>query len=704
MKKHMKKLGSKLLALCMALAMVVTSIAIAPVTAKAGEGEGTELTVHFKNEKNWDSVYAKFGSGTSWDAIPGLEYCKNNDLGGTISANASNSGWYSFKITTTASIEKVCGLFNCGEWGDGNQTSNYTITVADATGKEVWITYADASANDNVTVAYTAPEKWVSGAAVTAPADPATTDTGISKPDETKLKLYYYITDAEKSYEDYAMNVWGGASLTEAGTYLTVTAWGNQTYRKLKDTGMTNTIDGLDGKWAYAGLDSSNIEGVQFVTADGGDDVWNSEIKAQGLTEAYYVPGYGWYKEAACQNEIKAPTLQDEFYIVGAGDVLGNWDVTGGVKMTKMADGIYQVIVAMPAGSYEFTPVQDPANFAWSHQYQDYENKRSNYKVTVESDSRILFTVKNPDSTTNKAEVTAEAVENIYTVEFKDGDTVLKTELVEAGKAANAPELPVKTGYTAAWDKDFSAITADTTVNVVWTENVAEVKSYTVTFKDGDTVLKTEAVEAGKAATAPELPAKTGYTAAWDKDFSAITADTIVSVTWTANTYTLTYHVNGGSKLKNATKTVTYDDVYGTLASPKRKGYTFKGWYTAKTKGTKVTSSTKVTGDATIYAQWKKVTKPGTVTVKSVKNSAKKTMKVSVKSVKGADGYEIRYSTKESMKNAKKVTTTKTSTSIKKLTKGKTYYVQVRAYKIDSAGKKVYSSKYSKTVKVKIAK
>lgn len=709
MKKHMKELGNKLLAFCMALAMVVTSLAIAPVTAKAEDASsGTELTIHFKNEKNWDTVYGMV-AGDDWAAITGYEYCKNSIYGGIISANTSNSGWYSLKISTTDTITTVNGNFNCGAWNSdtetNNQTADYKVTVADGT--EAWITY-ESTEGTGVTVSYTAPEGWTEGAEVSAPTDPTLTDTGVSKPEDTQLKLYYYILDSSaKTYDDYALNVWGGASLTEAGTFLTITAWGNQQYRKLLDAGL-ETNNGLAGKWAYVGLDSNSIEGMQFLTVDGGENVWNSQITSQGLTEAYYVPGYGWFKEATCDNEIKAPDLQDEFYIVGDGDALGNWGIKDGVKMIKTADGVYQAIVAMTAGTYSYTPVQDPVNFAWEHQYKDSENDWANYSVTVENDCRILFTVKNPDSTSNTAEVTAEVAENVYTVEFKDGDTVLKTEIVEAGKAATAPTLPTKDGYTASWDKDFSNITADTTVNVVWTENAkestSEVKSYTVTFKDGDSVLKTETVEAGKAATAPELPTKTGYTASWDKDFSDIAADTIVNVTWTANTYTLTYNVNGGSKLKNSTKAITYDSTYGKLATPKRKGYTFKGWYTAKTKGTKVTSNTKVTGDVTIYAQWKKVTKPGKVTVKSVKNSAKKTMKVSVKSVKGADGYEIRYSTKKSMKGAKKVTTTKTSTTIKKLTKGKTYYVQVRAYKLDSAGNKVYSSKYSKTTKVTIKK
>ena len=303
---------------------------------------------------------------------------------------------------------------------------------------------------------------------------------------------------------------------------------------------------------------------------------------------------------------------------------------------------------------------------------------------------------------------TVQVAARTYTVTFKDGNTVLKTQTVEEGKAAEAPAAPTKAGYTFdGWDIAFNNVTSDLTVNAKWKAAVTtpETKNYTVTFKDGSSVLAVQTVEEGKAASAPGVT-KAGYTLSWDKAFSSVTADLTVNAKWTANAYKITYNVNGGRKLKTTSKTVTYDQTYGTLAAPKRTGYTFSGWYTAKTKGTKITakSSVKITANTTLYAHWSKVAKPAKVKKPTVKNSAKKTMKVSFKRVKGAAGYEIRYSTKSSMKSAKKVTTKKTSATIKKLTKGKTYYVQVRAYKLDSAGKKVYSKAYSTKAKVTIKK
>ena len=51
----------------------------------------------------------------------------------------------------------------------------------------------------------------------------------------------------------------------------------------------------------------------------------------------------------------------------------------------------------------------------------------------------------------------------------------------------------------------------------------------------------------------------------------------------------------------------------------------------------------------------------------------------------------------------KKVTVTGTSKTLSKLSKGKNYYVKVRAYKKDSTGAKVYGS-FSSAKKVKISK
>lgn len=95
------------------------------------------------------------------------------------------------------------------------------------------------------------------------------------------------------------------------------------------------------------------------------------------------------------------------------------------------------------------------------------------------------------------------------------------------------------------------------------------------------------------------------------------------------------------------------------------------------------------------------------VTLKSVKNVRTKSIVVNWKKIKGVSGYQITYSTsrKFDKKSTKIITISKASTvskTIKKLKKGKKYYVKVRAFRKDKNSKKVYGS-YSviKSVNVK---
>ncbi len=84
-----------------------------------------------------------------------------------------------------------------------------------------------------------------------------------------------------------------------------------------------------------------------------------------------------------------------------------------------------------------------------------------------------------------------------------------------------------------------------------------------------------------------------------------LTANTTLYAYWTSSP-TVNFEANGGTTPSPVSKTVTTGSTYGSLATTSRPGYTFKGWYTAATGGTAVTSITTVTepGYHTLYAQW----------------------------------------------------------------------------------------------------
>ncbi len=59
--------------------------------------------------------------------------------------------------------------------------------------------------------------------------------------------------------------------------------------------------------------------------------------------------------------------------------------------------------------------------------------------------------------------------------------------------------------------------------------------------------------------------------------YNKAAANTGLLALWTPNNYTVKYYGNGGST-SAASKTVTYDSTYGTLATASRTGYTFNNW------------------------------------------------------------------------------------------------------------------------------
>lgn len=61
---------------------------------------------------------------------------------------------------------------------------------------------------------------------------------------------------------------------------------------------------------------------------------------------------------------------------------------------------------------------------------------------------------------------------------------------------------------------------------------------------------------------------------------------------------------NGG-RVSSGSKTVICGKTYGTLPTPTRRGYTFAGWYTAKSGGS--SSVVRTTRNQTLYARWKLV-------------------------------------------------------------------------------------------------
>ena len=123
----------------------------------------------------------------------------------------------------------------------------------------------------------------------------------------------------------------------------------------------------------------------------------------------------------------------------------------------------------------------------------------------------------------------------------------------------------------------------------------------------------------GTTYSLPSNPSRSGYTFdGWytqAKGGTQVTSSTSVPngkfcvyAHWTKNTpttMTVYFNANGGS-VSISSKTVTYGSAYGTLPVPTRSGYTFDGWYTSSTGGTRIYETTTVTQSSshTLYAHW----------------------------------------------------------------------------------------------------
>ncbi|RSX53379.1 internalin [Bifidobacterium dolichotidis] len=206
-----------------------------------------------------------------------------------------------------------------------------------------------------------------------------------------------------------------------------------------------------------------------------------------------------------------------------------------------------------------------------------------------------------------------------YTVTFdSNGGSAVETQSVQHGAKVKVPTQPTRKGYVfVGWSTavnsnklyDFSELVyTDMTLYAQWS-----VETFVVTFdSNGGTTVANQTVTSGSTVAAPQSPTHFGYTfAGWFTaanggtkfDFSTpITGDLTLYAHWTINTYTVKFDSNGGSAVNS--KTVDHGKTVTAPKSPTRTGYTFAGWFTARTGGMKYDFSKPITSDLNLFAHW----------------------------------------------------------------------------------------------------
>lgn len=151
---------------------------------------------------------------------------------------------------------------------------------------------------------------------------------------------------------------------------------------------------------------------------------------------------------------------------------------------------------------------------------------------------------------TDDCTITANYEQNSYTVRFVDYDgTELSVQTVLHGEAAELPASPAREGYTfVGWSGDVSAVTCDMTVTALYA-----VKTCTVFFTDWDgTALKTQEVNYGEAAEAPQAPSREGYTfTGWSGDYTNVTESRILMAQYERLSFTVRFVDYDGTELSS---------------------------------------------------------------------------------------------------------------------------------------------------------
>lgn len=291
-----------------------------------------------------------------------------------------------------------------------------------------------------------------------------------------------------------------------------------------------------------------------------------------------------------------------------------------------------------------------------------------------------------PEGNTAQAAAGAATVQNFYyssTVKFgdinNDGkinslDSLLVQQHISAVKSANVKKkhpdwILSGSKYTAADVNGDGAV--NTTDNLLISRHTAgKNKIITIRYKSYSSTLSGPYIyEPGEANVYSKFPqvSRSGYTLkGWYTSSSGgnkITAhssvknyDHTIYTQWTGNSYVVTYDANGGKVSGSGSKesrkqNETCGQPYQLYNYVYRVGYCFDGWYTAKSGGTKVKTSTQVTKayDHTLYAHWSPAI--------SLDLSGKKTVNGSITRTSGiAKSYKISLKTK-----SKLLVSTKTS-------------------------------------------
>ena len=208
------------------------------------------------------------------------------------------------------------------------------------------------------------------------------------------------------------------------------------------------------------------------------------------------------------------------------------------------------------------------------------------------------------DANTDTAYKVEHYQQNIDNDEYvlAEADTENKTGTTDTDTVATAKDYA---GFTAKTIEQMKiAANGSTVVKIYYDRNTI---TLTLNLNGGEG--KTEITgKYGADVTTPVNPTKTGYTfAEWNPSLPATfpAENATYTAQWNANTYTITYNLNGGTNAESNPENYTIETETITLSDASKDGYIFAGWYDEN--GDKVTQIPSDTAkDINVTAKWVK--------------------------------------------------------------------------------------------------
>ena len=310
---------------------------------------------------------------------------------------------------------------------------------------------------------------------------------------------------------------------------------------------------------------------------------------------------------------------------------LGNTTPSSGVVTIEE---LYGMTWADPSTGTEIASVEIPFNYGVFDGY--YTAQTGGDQIIPATGVLPVPTTLNIDNTTDETmPLYAQYTEPTCRVEHGRGDMTngcseVRPLHTNADKFDNMLQVYVdcETGYSGADGDDYLTIDATTVGQTVFT-GACLARTATVSFNansgtGGQTATVTATYDAAMPTISTTAPTRAGYTfmgwydnadytkgaqyytaagasaRTWNK-----TANTTLYAGWKADTYTITYNLNGGTNATANPATYNIETATITLGTPTKTGYTFGGWYTESAFTNKVTQIAKgSTGNKTFYAKW----------------------------------------------------------------------------------------------------